>query len=117
MLISKFEADNIHKKIADFEEKHNITLPNVYKSFLEKYNGGYTPKTSLKIGKISSNIKLFYGLGEADGYGLDRIYELDEWLERKLLPIASETFGDYISIGLSEDNCGKIFFNDHELGW
>lgn len=48
MLISKFSNNDVIKKIVDIEREHNIILPNQYKDFLCKYNGGYTPKTKLK---------------------------------------------------------------------
>ena len=46
------------------EKEYSISLPNQYKGFLCKYNGGYTPKTDFKAKKISSDIRGFYGLGD-----------------------------------------------------
>ena len=56
MLISKFLNSNVEEKIAAIERKYEIILPAQYKKFLDKYNGGYTPKTKFKAGKISSDL-------------------------------------------------------------
>ena len=52
MLISKFSNYNVEEKIIDLERQYEIILPTQYKNFLHKYNGGYTPKTKFKAGKI-----------------------------------------------------------------
>lgn len=59
MLISKFSNCNVEEKIIDIEKQYKIILPTQYKNFLHKYNGGYTPKTKFKVGKISSDLRGF----------------------------------------------------------
>lgn len=93
MLISKFSISNIKNQVSDMEKKYNITFPSQYKDFLYKYNGGYTPKTKFKIGKISSDIRGFYGMGDVK-LSISAI-ELEEWLDMKVFPIASDSFGNY----------------------
>ncbi len=112
MLISKFATYNDDDKVTEMEEQYNIILPSQYKSFLSKYNGGYTPKTKFKIGKIASDIRGFYGIGNVK-LSFSGI-ELGEWVDRGFLPIASDSFGNYLLIGLDNNNYGKIFFWDHE---
>lgn len=114
MLISKFAGENMNDQIAEFEKKYNIVLPDLYKEFLSKYNGGYTPKTKFKVGKISSDIRGFYGLGDAK-LGYDSI-ESGKWIKENVLPIAMDSFGNYLVIGLDDEDQGKIFFCDHEEG-
>lgn len=99
MLISKFENIDMDNKIMNLEDKYNILLPKQYKSFLCKYNGGYTPKTKFKVGKISSDIRGFYGLGNVE-FSLDTL-EIKNWVQNQVLPIASDSFGNYILIGLA----------------
>ena len=101
MLISKFAGENMDDRIAGFEKRYNIALPDLYKKFLSKYNGGYTPKTKFKIG----DIKL----------GYDSI-EIRKWIKENVLPIAMDSFGNYLAIGLDNEEKGKIFFCDHEEG-
>lgn len=115
MLISKFSNNDVIKKIVDIEREHNIILPNQYKDFLCKYNGGYTPKTKFKIKKISSDIRGFYGVGN-DKLSLNDI-ELEKWIDKGVLPIACDSFGNYIVIGFNNDSNGKIYFCDHEAGY
>lgn len=114
MLISKFLNGNVEEKVINLERQYEITLPTSYRYFLYKYNGGYTPKTNFKMGKISSDLRGFYGIGDVK-LSLDSI-ELKEWIEKKIFPIACDSFGNYIAIGLSNDDVGKIYFCDHEKG-
>lgn len=80
MLISKFSNCNVEEKIIDIEKQYKIILPTQYKNFLHKYNGGYTPKTKFKVGKISSDLRGFFGIGDVK-LSLDDI-ELGDWLEK-----------------------------------
>lgn len=79
-----------------------------------KYNGGYTPKTKFKVGKISTDIRGFYGVGNVK-LSFDTI-EIREWIDKSFLPIAIDSFGNYLLIGLENDINGKIFFCNHEAG-
>lgn len=115
MLISKFENDDVFEKIIDMERKYGIILPDQYKDFLSKYNGGYTPETKFKIKQVSSDIRGFYGMGNVKLSLND--FELGEWIEKGILPIACDSFGNYIVIGIHNDNNGKIYFCDHEAGY
>ncbi len=112
MLISKFLNCNVEDKIINMEKKCGIILPIQYRRFLYKYNGGYTPKTKFKAGKVTSDVKGFFGIGDVK-LSLDTI-ELGVWLENNVLPIACDSFGNYIVIGLYNENIGKIYFCDHE---
>lgn len=114
MLISKFTNHDIEDQIVCMEKKYSIIIPIQYKEFLYKYNGGYTPKTKFRVGKISSDIRGFYGVGDVK-LSLNSI-NLREWLGMNLLPIACDSFGNHIVIGLGDGNNGKIYFCDHEKG-
>lgn len=114
MLISKFSNCNVEEKITDIERQNEIILPVQYKNFLHRYNGGYTPKTKFKAGEISSDLQGFFGVGNVK-LSLDDV-ELGDFLEKNIFPIACDSFGNYIVIGLSNDDAGKIYFCDHEKG-
>lgn len=43
--------------------------------------------------------------------------EMPEWIDNRIFPIACDSFGNYIAIGVSEDTYGKIYFSDHEAGF
>lgn len=115
MLISKFGNNDVIDKIIDMEKEYDIILPNQYKDFLCKYNGGYTPKTKFKIRNVSSDIRGFYGVGNVE-LSLNDI-ELEKWVDKGVLPIACDSFGNYVIIGLHNSNNGKIYFCDHEIGY
>lgn len=121
MLISRFDNSNIEEHVAAFETQNRITLPEEYKRFLMKYNGGRTPKTKFKINKVSSDLRGFYGLGNADEYFnfsklTDTMNILEEYLSDEMLPIANNDFGDYITISLGKKENGCVFFRYHDRG-
>lgn len=114
MLISKFLNCNVEEIVRDIERRYEIILPTQYKNFLYKYNGGYTPKTKFKAGRISSDLRGFFGIGDVE-LSLDNV-GLGEWIEKNIFPIACDLFGNYIVIGLNNDDAGKVYFCDHEKG-
>ena len=118
MLISKFSTENIEQEIEAFEQKHRFTFPDQYRSFLLKYNGGYTPKTSFKVGRNESDIRGLIGLGAAEKYYNYAYHEtfisMDEHLANGFLPIAENSFGDSVLLGLAPHNEGKIYFYYHD---
>ncbi|MBP5221960.1 MAG: SMI1/KNR4 family protein [Lachnospiraceae bacterium] len=118
MLISRFKNSNIDvkKEIVSFEKEYGIIIPEQYRKFLLKYNGGHTPNTIFDAPKIYTTLILFYGIGDIEKK-LDNIYELSEWIKRHLLPISFDIYGNYIAIGLEGDLKGKIYFCDHEKGY
>ena len=118
MLISKFESTNIEQYINEYESKKSFAFPTQYKEFLLKFNGGDTPKTKFKVNRVSSNLRGFYGLGNASdflNYSLfDSMGRMEDFLEDEMLPIGSNSFGDYITIGIGTDNNGKVYFLYHD---
>ena len=118
MLISKFDATDIEVYMEDFENKYKFKFPEQYKMFLLKYNGGETPESKFRINKVASHISGFYGLGEADEYHnysfLEKTNNVTRFLKDDMLPIGYNDFGDYIMLGIGEDNNGKIFFYYHD---
>lgn len=114
MLISKFKTSDISEKVRELEEKCSCIFPEQYRHFLEKYNGGYTPETSFKS-KERSDLYGFYGVADAELNFAS--FEIEEWLPKKVIPIARDSFGNYIVIGINDERYGKIFFSDHELNW
>lgn len=112
MLISKFKNENSVHEMELIEKKYAFRFPSQYKAFVDKYNGGYTPKTKFKVGRISSDIVGFYGFGNSKM----KISEeaIKEAIRNGMFPIAEDSFGNKIMIGILKDIAGKIFFYDHE---
>lgn len=109
-------------KIRQFEITYGISLPDDYKSFLLKFNGGY-PSDDLAFNieedGTDSVLSHFYELGKST----DEIQSLEEcisdlvqtgFIPPNYLPIADDAFGNQICVGLSEEIFGQIFFWDHE---
>lgn len=118
MLISKFDSINIVEDIRIFEKKYDLKIPDQYKKFLEKYNGGKTPNTNFKINRISSDISGFYGFGEVEKFynykSIEEKISFKEWVGDDMLPIGKNTFGDYIMLGIGKENNGEIYFYYHD---
>ncbi|MFI3212223.1 MAG: SMI1/KNR4 family protein [Eubacteriales bacterium] len=118
MLISKFDTTNVEENIKEFEGKYNFTFPDQYKYFLLEYNGGLTPKTNFKINKVSSDIEGLYGFcleNKSYNYNkFEKIISFENWLNDYVLPIGENSFGDYIMIGVGQENKGKVYFYYHD---
>lgn len=113
MLLSKFGGGDT-RRIEGLEARFSIRLPEAYRNFLLRYNGGHTPRTNLRRGRVSSDIRGFYGLGPVP-LSLDGL-PLEEWVSRALLPIAKNTFGDFFCLCARGDQYGQVVFCDHERG-
>ncbi|GIO24385.1 SMI1/KNR4 family protein [Oceanobacillus sp. J11TS1] len=116
--IFKFNNEDVEKNIKEFKEANKVTLPQQYEEFLKKYNGGNTPKTNFKINGVSSDIRAFFGFGNASkDYNFLFLKENDflkNHLDKQFLPIATDSFGNIIVIGIGKENNGEIHFFDCE---
>lgn len=119
MLISKFNNENIEDAIQEMENRYSLIFPEEYRIFLQKYNGGKTPDTVFRLKGISSDIQGFYGLGKADcNYNISMLENTPLFLDvihNNQFPVAINSLGDYLLIGLSGDNTGKIYFCYHDM--
>jgi len=118
MLISGFNNNDVERDIKNIQNQYDFEFPEQYNNFLLKYNGGKTPETSFRINKISSDIKGLYGVAKADqfynyNFYLDKPFFLN-FLADGFVPIGHNSFGDFILIGIGENNMGKIFFYYHD---
>ena len=116
--ICKFKTDesqDIEKLVEQFEEEQGFSLPCDYRNFLIKYNGGYTPNTTIKQRRVTA----FYGIGKLPIRGMSYdFFKTTEWhdrfKERGYLVIADTPSGDYFIIGVEGEQRGKIFFKYHD---
>ncbi|MDF7670259.1 SMI1/KNR4 family protein [Orbaceae bacterium ESL0721] len=119
LYIFNFDNSNVAEKIALFEETLSIKIPDTYSDFLKKYNGGYTLDTDFDINGESSDIRCFYGFEEQKEYcdfsHLMQYNSFTSAIENGYLPIAEDSCGNYIVIGIGQLNYGKISFWDHEI--
>ena len=108
MLISKFGTIS-KDTITEYEDIHGIKLPEQYRLFIEKYNGGETPKTSFNLNGVSSDLKGMYGIGKHK-FSLEMV-NIEESHGTSYLPIGIDSFGNEILIDLRD---GTITFKNHE---
>lgn len=114
MLISQFGGEDTAERMEALEARYDIRLPQPYREFLLRYNGGHTPRTTFRRSRISSDLRGFYGLGPVP-LSLDNL-PLDQWTAKALLPIACDSFGNYVAVYVRGDRQGEVVFADHEQG-
>lgn len=115
----ELEYDRINAdQIMRFEEKHKIQLPDEYKAFILKHNGGIL-KSNRKFvvsqgkAKVVSYLMKFLPLSERDFPNLDELYNI--YANKSpipLIPIALDPRDNLICIDLSHKGFGKVVFWD-----
>lgn len=117
MLITKNKLVKNASKI--LEEELNIKLPEDYKKFLDKYNGGVTYNTKVKVGSRWQEVDGFNGVGDVNkNYSFNRMRTmgvLENYLKKQFLPIANNLSGDYYCLYLGSDDYGAIYLVYHDL--
>ena len=101
--------------ILKFENEHNLLLPDEYKEFLEKHNGGIPNNSCFLDGRV---LNFFFGL-----FNNPKLEESIEWhlnmyndrYPSSMLPIASAGGGDFILIGIKDEYISKIFYWSHDF--
>ncbi|KQO04980.1 SMI1/KNR4 family protein [Paenibacillus sp. Leaf72] len=103
--------------ISEFEFKYELKLPDQYKHFLLKFNGGYPQASTFKISdeEGESVVNKFYGIGDMKG-SLAKIFEiLDGELPAGFISIANDPGGNEICIGIGEKYFGNIYLWIHDM--
>lgn len=119
--------------IISFEKEFNINLPQSYKKFLLENDGGEIDESPNGLGMCSkfinssgeimecylSNFKSLIKIKESLIHLLkrpDECFYLDECMKRGALIIGFETQLE-ISIGINEDNFGKVYRSNFTEAW
>ena len=105
--------------LAKKEKEWGCKLPDSYRTFLLRFNGGRPKKDvfNFKNSNNGSNIDFFLGLVPDDD-DLDIDEHLDCYRKRlpeSFFPIAYDSGGNLICISTAADDIGKVYFWDHEL--
>ncbi|MCR5836333.1 MAG: SMI1/KNR4 family protein [Lachnospiraceae bacterium] len=114
MLISKYGNGSV-ELVEEFENKYGIKFDEEYRIFLIKYNGGDTPLTSIKRGKHKEDVRYLYGINTNGN--IEKEFKYFDWAKLQCIPIGEDCFGNYFTIGITEENKGVIYFCDHERGF
>jgi cell wall assembly regulator SMI1 len=110
--------------ISGFEAQLKMQLPKDYRDFMLSNNGG-TPEEDWVFDFIeagdstptSSVIRKFLSISDeysSIGKAYARLVNSKE-ISPNLLPIAGDPGGNYIFLSVSGEDCGKIYFGDHEI--
>lgn len=108
-------------RLADFERRLGVSVPEQYREFLLASNGGKPEPHHCKIGSgDTSDVRSLRGLHNRSIDSLDSVWE--QYQERvpplpvHLVAIADDSGGNEWCIGLTGSDRGRIFFWDHESG-
>lgn len=102
--------------IESVEHRLQITLPEDYKQFVLKYDGGYPNPNHFKV---DGKVEIFNNLISLDENEHDNIYEVLEDLKDRLgdhlIPFAEDGFGNLLCFDYSANK--NIVFWDHEKNY
>lgn len=104
--------------ITDLENALNVKLPEDYKQFLDKWNGGIPSLGTFIINDAEgkSSVSLFYGFTDDDDYSIiDNAILFDNDYENSYMPIGHDPGGNKIVVCISGNDFGKVYFCDHEV--
>lgn len=106
-------------KLKEFELENNLFLPEDYRSFLLKNNGGqpYPSNFWIQLNIDGSSVFNFFGIHEGLKHLSLTTYVKGQHLifPKLYLPIADDGLGNFICIGHANENFGEIVFLDHDL--
>lgn len=102
--------------IERMEDRLQITLPDDYKQFVLKYDGGYPHPNHFKV---DEKVEILNNLLSLDENETDNIYEVLEDLQNRigdqLIPFAEDGFGNLLCFDYSAAK--NIVFWDHEKNY
>lgn len=112
---------SIHDKVSleqieIFEQTNNIKFPMLYRDFLLKYNGGRVEPNVFRISseEEESALNVFYGIGDMRNNLQKKFGFFDEILEIGFIPIASDSGGNQVCLGMQEEFYDQIFYWIHD---
>src|SRR5271170_1642923 len=107
-------------KLVEHESGWGFRYPEEYRKFLLQYNGAEPePRSGFDIEDPAayggSNVRNFLGINDSDFDNLiDYLETYEDRICKWLHPIAYDSGGNLILIGISGPNRGKVYFWDHE---
>ena len=103
--------------LIEFEEKLGARLPEDFREYLLKYNGGLPEPNNFNIHNDCSSIHHMFGIHDGPEYtSLKWNVEINTTaIPNLLMPFADDPFGNILCIGVKGDVKGEIFFWDHEV--
>lgn len=105
------------KLLSEFEEEFNVKLPEQYREFMIKYNGGRVDPNIFDLDVIDDATVLneLYELKTEKGLDLYSVNDLHEdYFSDEFIAIGDDPGGSDICIGVKGDVRGKVYFFDRE---
>ena len=112
------------ERLAQAEAAMGVTLPAGYREFMLEHNGGEPSKTDFVFAEetgpyTDSSVRKFYSVKDTATLNLEWYHNLycqgdPPRIPRDMMPIAGDSFGNQICIGISGPRCGHMYFWDHE---
>ena len=111
--------------IRDTESRLGVTLPDDYRTFLERQNGGEPEPNFLESGEGigGAHVRYFLSAGPNEIEGVDDLESTaslywgpEHQLDPSVLPIGEDAFGNLICLAVSGEDYGAVFIWDHEDG-
>ena len=109
-----------NQRVDALERYLGIVLPETYKSFLTRYNGGRPRPNFFTIHGFEGNpfgsVHYFFGLDRPiRSNNIDWNYQIyDRRIPRELLPIAGDGSGNIICLSLEGVNKDFVYYWDHD---
>ena len=110
-------APTTEEAILSFERRHGLKLPETYRRFLLRSNGGRPVPATFPIRGFPDNpnddIQVFFGLGS--DVRTDDLYavlsDLNSLIPAGVLPIASTGGDDFVCLDLREKSAPVVFWD------
>ena len=106
--------------IQDVENKISYLLPNDYKLFIMKFNGGVPKKSNIdfcenKLLIPGDDIKRFYGFGvKPTNDFLHKMEVMGDEIPEGFVYIAYTHSSNFFLLSLRDDSFGSVYYKDHE---
>jgi cell wall assembly regulator SMI1 len=107
-------------RVSAFESALGCRLPDDYREFLLRHNGGQPHPASFQFALrkgpgTSSSVEWFLSLHDGKFSNLEQKRKIyDGRVPRNTVPIATDAFGNVILLGIRGDAQGRVYFWDHE---
>lgn len=118
MKLDALNSPATEAEIANCERLIGRSIPEPYRSFLLRYNGGepqpYTFERKTENGRrLLAQVRAFVGVHD-DYDGIANIAEMYRGrVPPDLFPIATEAGGNLVLLGTSGERTGRIYYWDH----
>lgn len=101
-------------------KKLSLQIPDDYKKFLLKHNGGEPKEYAIKFNENKFRIGgeelgYFYGLETETENILDALDNLQHVLPKNLIPIADTPGGNFFLLSVNKGTYGNVFYKNHEI--